>query len=81
MQATFDIVHNSIVLAIGPIRSCLLLTVNRVSSWCPEERSSDQMVTVLIPLMVDATTEYIADVVSIRQCSYKCLNNVKMLGI
>ena len=34
-------------------------------SWCPEDRSSDQMVTVLVPLIFDATTEYIADVVSI----------------
>lgn len=33
-------------------------------SWCPDEKSSKQMVQVLFPLMYDATTEYLADYVS-----------------
>ena len=51
------------------VYSCLFMVVHCPCSWCPEDRSSDQMVTVLVPLIFDATTEYIADVVSIRTSS------------
>ena len=40
--------------------------------WCPEEGSSKEMIKVLFPLMFDATTEYIADFVTMTLESVLC---------
>ncbi len=44
----------------------LSISILFMYSWCPDEASGKEMVRVMFPLLFDATTEYIADNVSLH---------------